>query len=77
MFWYKPMDDLPPAVGKAHDHLPIYFLNVWVPRNADRWRWSIFNSHTAWAHYVWDEYLSSVLYGVEVRVTVCLTVCVV
>ena len=27
-------------------------------------------------HYVWDEYLYSVLEEVEVRMTVCLTVCV-
>ena len=28
-------------------------------------------------HYVWDEYLHSVLEKVEVRMTVCVTVCVV
>ena len=28
-------------------------------------------------HYVWDKYLYSVLEKVEVRVTVCVTVCVV
>ena len=28
-------------------------------------------------HYMWDEYLYSVLEEVEVRVTVCVTVCVV
>ena len=28
-------------------------------------------------HYVWDEYLYSVLAKVEIRVTVCVTVCVV
>ena len=28
-------------------------------------------------HYVWDEYLYSVLEKVKVRVTVCVTVCVV
>ena len=28
-------------------------------------------------HYVWDEYLYSVLEKVEVRMTVCVTVCVV
>ena len=28
-------------------------------------------------HYVWDEYLYSVLEKVEVRVTLCVTVCVV
>ena len=28
-------------------------------------------------HYVWDEYLYSVLEEVKVRVTVCVTVCVV
>ena len=28
-------------------------------------------------HYVWDEYLYSVLEEVEVRMTVCVTVCVV
>ena len=36
-------------------------------------------SRTAWGrpHYVWDEYLYSVLEKVEVRVTVSITVCVV
>ena len=29
------------------------------------------------SHYVWDEYLYSVLEKIEVRVTVCVTVCVV
>ena len=29
------------------------------------------------SHYVWDEYLYSVLKEVEIRMTVCVTVCVV
>ena len=33
--------------------------------------------HLVRPHYVWDEYLYSVLEKVEVRVTVCVTVCVV
>ena len=33
--------------------------------------------HLGRPHYVWDEYLYSVMLEVEVRVTVCVTVCVV
>ena len=36
-----------------------------------------FTHHLGRPHYVWDEYLYRVLEEVEVRVTVCVTVCVV
>ena len=36
-----------------------------------------FTHHLGRPHYVWDKYLYSVLEKVEVRVTVCVTVCVV
>ena len=41
-------------------------------------RCGLFSNHTLFGqtHYVWDEYLYSVLEKVEVRVTVSVTVCV-
>ena len=36
-----------------------------------------FTHHLGRPHYVWDEYLYSVLDKVEVKMTVCVTVCVV
>ena len=37
----------------------------------------LINHHLGKPHYVWDEYLYSVLEKVQVRMTVCVTVCVV
>ena len=60
---------------------PLHYYALRAPRKADKWGWvwSTFESPTTWAvpRYVWDEYLCSVLEEVEVRVTVCVTVCVV
>ena len=59
---------------------PLHYYALRVPRKADKWRCVVYFQIThrlGRPHYVWDEYLHSVLEKVKVRVTVSVTVCVV
>ena len=74
---------------KAYDNMyvcsnanPRHYYVLRVPRKADRWMalsvvYFQFTHRLGRPHCVWDEYLYSVLEKVEVRMTVCVTVCVV
>ena len=58
---------------------PLRYYVLRVPHKADRWRWVVyfqFKHRLGRPHYVWGEYLYSVLEKVEVRMTLCVTVCI-
>ena len=70
----------PYLVNVCSNANPLHYYALRVPRKADRWRCVVyfrFTHRLGRPHYVWDEYLYSVLEEVEVRVTVCVSICVV